>query len=157
MVVHSKLWFFLSIAILTSCVGRIDTYYDSIFLEENGKLVNAHKTTINVPNSGGEIVTKVVFPWSPKISLSISEGASWLKARIITTEGIEGIYSDNEGETISQYELFQDNRLIKIDYYVATLIIEAKANASSIRSSILTLSCPFRDNICMAEISVSQR
>jgi hypothetical protein len=146
MVVHSKLWFFLSIAILTSCVGRIDTYYDSIFLVENGKLVNAHKTTIDVPNSGGEIVTKVVFPWSPKITLSISEGSSWLNARIITSEGIEGTK-----------ELFQDNRLKDIDYYVATLIIEAKANASSTRSAILTLSCPFRDNICMAEISVSQR
>lgn len=143
MVIIRKPLLFTLIILVTSCIGRTDTYYDSIYIEESGTLIDAHKSTINIPNDGGETVLKVVIPWSPKLSVSVENDGSWLKARISSSE--EPIkYSST------------DNRLKADVYYVVYIIIETQRNYNNARSSTLTLSCPYRDNICKAEVFLKQ-
>lgn len=130
--------------LLSSCVGRVDTNYDSIFIENNGTLVNAHKSTIEIPKDGGNTVIKVVIPWSSKLSVNTGNDSSWLKADISSLD---------EPQKYSS----ADNRLNNETYYMVSIILNAQRNDSNTRSATIALSCPYRDDVCKAEISVKQR
>ena len=141
MVKKTRIIFVLLIISLTTCVGRSEILNDEIFIEHDGILEKAHGSTLSIDNKGETTLINVIFPWSHDIS--IANDLEWINTQIVSAS-----------EPYETPDGIDNNRLT--NYYVATISITVDSNTGKSRSGTITLSCDYRNDICISNIIIKQ-
>lgn len=119
-------------ALLFSCMGRVHTLHDKIFVEdETGTLVPAHGTRVILP--GGESTSELrLITEFEEISINRKTVPEWLTVDVIS------------------FEKFDETR------YVSTLRFCSKENPKASRKATIGTYYFYYNDVCKADIRVTQ-